>query len=119
MGQSAFTAFIPLIFFIAFFYLVIYMPEKNRKKKYDIMIKGLKANDEILTRGGIIGKIVNIEKDYVIIQSGPDSVRFKLEKNGILQVFNKTIEEPKKGLFSKEKKEEKQNKEYKEVKEEK
>jgi preprotein translocase subunit YajC len=51
------------------------------------MLSGLKVNDEIMSRGGIIGKIVNIQDNFVIMQTGPDKMRIKLDKNGISQGF--------------------------------
>ena len=82
----------PIILMLVVFYLVLIIPEKKRKKKYDDMINGLKINDEIVTRGGILGRLINIQEDYVIVESGPDKARFKLTKQGISNVIAKTEE---------------------------
>lgn len=47
----------PFIILIVVFYLMILVPENRRKKKYNTMINSLKVNDEIVTRGGIMGKM--------------------------------------------------------------
>lgn len=81
----------PIMYFIimiALFYLFIFVPENKRKKKYSSMLGGLKVNDEIASRGGIIGKIVTIQEKYVILETGPDRVRIKLDKNGISHVMS-------------------------------
>jgi len=81
----------PIIYFIimmALFYLFIFVPENRRKKKYSSMLNNLKLNDEIASRGGIIGKIVTIQEKYVILETGPDRVRIKLDKNGISHVMS-------------------------------
>lgn len=81
----------PIVYFvimIALFYLFIFVPEGKRKKKYSSMINGLKVNDEIMSRGGIIGKIVSLQDNFVIMETGPDRVRIKLDKNGISHVTN-------------------------------
>ena len=86
MGQIG--TLLPLILMLAVFYLVIFIPENKRKKKYAALLNNLKVNDEILTKGGIIGKIINIQEEYIILESGPDRTRFKLSKTGIGTVVN-------------------------------
>lgn len=81
----------PIIYFIimiALFYIFIFVPENKRKKKYGSMLSNLKVNDEISSRGGIIGKIVTIHDKFIILETGPDRVRIKLDKNGISHVIN-------------------------------
>lgn len=81
----------PIMYFvimIALFYLFIFVPENRRKKKFSSMINNLKVNDEISSRGGIIGKIINIQDKFIILETGPDRVRIKLDKNSIAYVIN-------------------------------
>lgn len=81
----------PIMYFIimiALFYLLVFVPENRRKKKYGSMLSNLKVNDEISSRGGIIGKIISIQEKFVILETGPDRVRIKLDKNGISYVIN-------------------------------
>ena len=68
------------------FLVVIILPERKRKKKYSEMMKSLKVNDDIVTIGGIIGKVINIQDEYVIIQSGPDKTKLKFTKASIASV---------------------------------
>lgn len=62
----------PLIIVLAFFYLLIFLPESRRRKKYNAMLQELKVNDEVMTKGGIIGKITHIQDKVLTIQTGPD-----------------------------------------------
>lgn len=89
------TTFLPFLFMIGLFYLFIFLPESKRKKKYSNLLNSLKVNDEIMTRGGIIGKLINIQDKYVILETGPDRARIKLDKNGISHVLNTPSEENK------------------------
>ncbi|MCR4943192.1 MAG: preprotein translocase subunit YajC [Clostridium sp.] len=82
----------PMILILVVFYAMILIPERKRKKKYETMISELKVRDEVMTRGGIIGKITNINGDDVILESGPDKVRLKFSKNAIA---NKVSQEDK------------------------
>lgn len=83
---------IMFVAFIALFYLMIFVPENKRKKKYNALISGLKVNDDIVTKGGIIGKIVNVQDDFIIFQTGPDKTRIKLSKNGVANLLSDNAE---------------------------
>lgn len=82
---------LPLVAMFAIMYFLLILPEKKRTKKYNEMLSALKVNDEILTRGGIVGKIITIEEDQMVIQSGPDRVKFRVTKNSIAQKLNKDV----------------------------
>ncbi|KYH30112.1 MULTISPECIES: preprotein translocase subunit YajC [Clostridium] len=92
-GSSLIAAALPFVIMLGLFYIIILVPERKRRKKYNDMLEGMKINDEILTRGGIIGKIVKLEDDFAIIESGPDRIRFKIKKNGIAAVLSEKLEE--------------------------
>lgn len=71
-----------LIVFVVF-YLVLLLPEKKRKKKYQEMLQEIQVNDDITTVGGIIGRIISMEDESVIIESGPDRTKLRFTKNSI------------------------------------
>ena len=48
---------LPLVAMFAIMYFLLILPEKKRTKKYNTMLSELKVNDQVLTRGGIVGKI--------------------------------------------------------------
>ena len=83
---------LPLVAMFAIMYFLLILPEKKRTKKYNTMLSELKVNDQVLTRGGIVGKIITIEDEQMVIQSGPDRVRFRVTKNSIAQKLNKETE---------------------------
>lgn len=82
--MKALVPYTPLIFMLVLFYLVIFIPEGRRRKKYKNLLESLKVNDEIITKGGIVGKIVNIQDKFIIVQTGPDKVKLKFDKIGVL-----------------------------------
>ncbi|MGH4125237.1 MAG: preprotein translocase subunit YajC [Clostridium sp.] len=86
MGQFGGLIFMAVM--LGVFYLVIWMPENKRKKKYAALLNDLKLNDEVMSKGGIIGKIVNLQEEFVILESGPDRTKIKLARNGIGSVRN-------------------------------
>ena len=82
------VSLLPIILMLVVFYLVVFIPENKRKKKYAALLNNLKVNDEVMTKGGIMGKLVNIQENYVILESGPDRTKIKLGKSGIGSVIN-------------------------------
>ncbi|GAA0731019.1 preprotein translocase subunit YajC [Clostridium malenominatum] len=88
---------LPFAIMMGFFYIFVIRPENKRRKKYKSMLDSVKVNDEIITKGGILGKVINIQDTYIILETGPSRVRIKLDKNGILSLINssETVEEKK------------------------
>lgn len=80
---------LPFAAMFAIMYFLLILPEKKRTKKYNEMLSELQKNDEIITRGGIMGKIIIVENDYVIIESGAERTKLKISKNGIASKINK------------------------------
>lgn len=88
MSASVITLIYMVIIFGAFV-LVIILPDRKRKKQYSEMMKTLRVNDDVETIGGLIGKVTNIQEEYVIVQTGPDNVKLKLKKSSIASKLNK------------------------------
>ena len=86
------STILPFVLMFGLMYLLLILPEKKRTKKYNEMLGSLQVNDEIVTRGGIVGKIISIDDEYMVIQSGPDRARFKMIKSAISQKVNKETE---------------------------
>ena len=81
--QQIATMVLPFILMFGVFYFLLILPEKKRKKKYGAMIDELKVNDKIITRGGIIGRIVKLKDDSVIIETTQDRTKIEFSKQGI------------------------------------
>jgi preprotein translocase subunit YajC len=66
------------------FYFMLIRPESKRKKSLQKMLSELAVGDEVTTRGGVIGKIVNIKDDKIIIESGSDRTKIQVMRWSIL-----------------------------------
>ena len=89
-----------IILMFALMYFMMIRPENKRKKKAQEMRDGLKKGDVITSIGGIVGKIVHVNKDTIIIETSEDRVRMELTKWAVSSVGVQTGEqpdEPKKG----------------------
>lgn len=81
-GSSSSMLIILLVFFVLMWLLMI-RPEKKKQKKVEEMRKALSVGDEVITIGGIMGKIVHVTEDTVTIESGEDRVRIQFKKYAI------------------------------------
>ena len=91
---------IMLVLMFAIMYFMMIRPENKRKKKAQEMRDSLKKGDVITSIGGIVGKIVQVNKDTIIIETSEDRVRMELTKWAVSSVgvqAGEQPEEPKKG----------------------
>jgi preprotein translocase subunit YajC len=64
---------LPFVFIFLIFYFLVILPQKKQRQQLQDMITQLKINDEIVTNGGVIGKIKEIKDTSFIIQSAEKS----------------------------------------------
>ncbi|KNF09230.1 protein translocase subunit yajC [Gottschalkia purinilytica] len=70
---------IPLGFLVVFYFVLI-RPQKKREKEIRDMRSNIKVGDEVITIGGIFGKIVKVKDDELTIEVGSDKTRFNVAK---------------------------------------
>lgn len=66
--------FLPFIFIFGIFYFLVIMPQRKQAKELQTMIADLKINDEVVTNGGVIGKIKELRETSFIIYSADKSL---------------------------------------------
>ena len=79
-GGMGASTIIMLVAMLGIFYFMMIRPENKRKKEAEQMRSSLKVGDEIVTIGGIHGKVVDVKDDKFVIESGADRVRIELAK---------------------------------------
>jgi preprotein translocase subunit YajC len=65
--------FLPILIMVGIFYFLVILPQRKQKQQLADMISQLKINDEIVTNGGVIGKIKEIKDSSFIVQSAEKS----------------------------------------------
>lgn len=85
---------IMIVAMFAILYFMMIRPENKRKKQAQEMRDNLKKGDVITSIGGIIGKIVMVNKDTIIIETSEDRVRMELTKWAVSTVGVQTGEQP-------------------------
>jgi len=66
---GGFGFLLPFVLIFAIFYFLIILPQKRQRQQLSEMIAGLKINDEVVTNGGVIGKIKEVRETSFIILS--------------------------------------------------
>jgi preprotein translocase subunit YajC len=70
-----FAQFIPLILMIAVFWFLLIRPQKKRQQEHKNMLESLRRGDAVVTTGGLIGRIVDIDGDILTLDLGETKVR--------------------------------------------
>ena len=76
-----------LVVMMVIFYLLFIRPENKRKKQAENLRNNLKKGDRIVTIGGMIGKIVQVNDSTVVFETSEDRVRIELSKWGVQSVL--------------------------------
>ena len=89
MSGSGFTQFIPLILIFVIFYFFLIRPQQKKVKEHKLMVSALKRGDEVITSGGIVGKIERVLGDDKIDISIADNVTVQVVQSTIQSLSNK------------------------------
>ena len=77
-----------LVGFLVIFYLMIWRPQAKRAKEQKALLGNLQKGDEIVTTGGIAGKIVKVSDAFVVIEVS-DTVELKIQKGSVAATLPK------------------------------
>lgn len=75
----------PLLIVFALFYFFLIRPQNKKEKEDQKMRENLEIADEVVTNGGIIGRVVSIKEDTVVIETGSDRCKIRVAKWAIAQ----------------------------------
>ncbi|HEY2418043.1 MAG TPA: preprotein translocase subunit YajC [Steroidobacteraceae bacterium] len=88
MGGGGATQIIILVVFVGVFYFLLIRPQQKRMKDQQAMLGRLAAGDEVVTSGGILGRITEVNDTFVTLEIA-DGVRIKVQKAQITQLMPK------------------------------
>jgi preprotein translocase subunit YajC len=78
-APPALMQFAPLIVIFAVFYFVLIRPQQQKAKEHRVMLANLKKNDEVITSGGIFGKVVALNDKVVTLEIAPN-IRVRVDR---------------------------------------
>ena len=90
MEGSGIGQFIPLILIFVIFYFFLIRPQQKKIKDHKLMVASLKRGDEVITSGGIVGKIERVLGDDKVDVSISENVTVQVVKSTIQSVLNKS-----------------------------
>lgn len=90
-GKAGSSSYIVLmVVLVAVMYFMMIRPQKKRQKEEQEMRSSLEIGDEIITIGGIVGKVVTIREEDLIIETGADRNKMKIQRWAVNTNVTKT-----------------------------
>lgn len=86
-GGELFQLGFLVVLFVMFYFLAI-RPQRKRQKEHQAMVAALGKGDEVVTSGGILGKVVRLDDHYVVLQVG-DNMELKFQRAMVNAVLPK------------------------------
>ncbi len=87
-GGSELLSLLPMIGIFVVFYFLLIRPQQKRAKEQKAMIEALQKGDECVTAGGIVGKVVKLDDNYVTLQVA-DGSEISFQRNAITALLPK------------------------------
>ena len=79
-GASGITSIVMMVLIVVVFYFFILRPQQKREKESSKMRSSLEVGDDIITIGGMVGKVVHVTGDKLTFETGEDRVRIEITK---------------------------------------
>jgi len=85
---DAFGFFLPMIVIFVAFYFLLIRPQQKKQKAHTELVSALSTGDEVLTAGGVLGKVTAVSEHYATLQIA-DNVEIKVQKTTVSAVVPK------------------------------
>jgi preprotein translocase subunit YajC len=89
-AAGAFLQFLPLILIFAIMYFLLIRPQQKKVKEHQAMVEALRRGDQVVTQGGLIGKVTKVKDDKELEVELAEGVKVRVVRNTISQVLSKT-----------------------------
>ena len=88
--MEAFGQLVPLILIFAIMYFLLIRPQQKKAKEHRAMVKALRRGDQVVTQGGVTGKVAKVKDENELEVEIADGVKVRVVQSTIVQVLNKT-----------------------------
>ncbi|MFK7869980.1 MAG: preprotein translocase subunit YajC [Roseobacter sp.] len=88
--MEAFAQFVPLILIFAIMYFLLIRPQQKKVKEHQAMVAALRRGDQVVTQGGVVGKVVKVKDEGEIEVEIADGVKVRVIQQTIQSVISKT-----------------------------
>ena len=83
-------SFVPLILIFGIMYFLLIRPQQKKLKEHQAMVAALRRGDQVVTQGGIVGKVVKVRDDGELEVEIADGVKIRVIQSTIATVISKT-----------------------------
>jgi len=87
-GGSSLIDILPMVLIFVVFYFLLIRPQQKRSKEHKAMVADLSKGDEVVTNGGVLGKITNVDDSFVNVEIAA-GVNIKVQRSAISQMMPK------------------------------
>lgn len=87
-GGSAYSSIIMMVLFALVFYFLLIRPQSKRQKEHKQMLAAIEKGDEVITSGGILGKVVKLTDSFMVLNVG-GNVEMKFQKQAVTATLPK------------------------------
>ena len=87
-SPSQLISFLPLVLVFIIFYFLLIRPQQKRVKEHKNLVASLKKGDEVITNGGLLGKLTEVGEHFVTLEL-TENVEVKLQRQAIAMVLPK------------------------------
>ena len=87
-ASGGLMSFLPLIIIFAVFYFMLIRPQMKRSKAHKLLISQLSKGDEVITNGGLLGRITDVSDSFVTVELA-DNLQIKLQRHAVSSVMPK------------------------------
>ncbi len=88
--MEAIGQFVPLILIFGIMYFLLIRPQQKKVKEHAAMVEALRRGDQVITQGGLIGKVVKVKEDNEIEVELAEGVKVRVVQSTIAQVVSKS-----------------------------
>ncbi len=88
--MEAFQQLVPLILIFVIMYFLLIRPQQKKAKEHRAMVNALRRGDQVVTQGGVIGKVAKVKDENELEVEVAEGVKVRVVQSTIVQVLNKT-----------------------------
>jgi preprotein translocase subunit YajC len=85
---SDLMAFLPMVLIFVVFYFLLIRPQQKKAKEHRAMLEALQKGDEVVTAGGVVGRVAKLTDQYATVEIAP-SVEINVQRSAISQLLPK------------------------------
>ena len=88
LGGGGLVSLLPFVLICVVFYLLLIRPQQKRAKQHKTMVAELAKGEEVVTNGGVLGKITGVDDNFVTVEIA-EGVRIKVQRMAVAQLMPK------------------------------